>query len=273
MLQWMLEQTFGSSLFEGVKEILTINPETQFAAAWNIMQQVYNNIMAPLGIGIMMVWFVFAFLEKTTHENFTFEQWFLLLMKLVACHYIIVHGMDLLVTFMSLGMSLFDKVQTMGGFTEPNNIAETAWSIILPDKDYGDASFIDTIKYMAIFLLPMLGALIAQIIIKVIAYSRLLEIFIRTAFAPLAFSDFFGQGMNGAGFRFLKSFLAVAVQGIIIYVILLIFNIMLLDVLNTLVSTSMGMMGFFGVYFAILFAAVSLILKSLSFAKELVGVN
>lgn len=275
LLRKMLDEAFGSGLFDGVIDILTMNPQTKFPTAWSIMTTVYDRIMVPLGIGIMLIWFVCSFLEKTTHEDFTFEKWFLELGKLIVCQYIIVHGLELLAVFMSLGMALFKQIQSLGvgSLTNPDNLSHTAWHIIT-GKDWGDnIGVLQAMGYLVIFLLPWLGSLIAQIIIKVIAYSRLFEIFLRGAMAPLAFSDFFGQGMQGSGFKFLKSFFAVAIQGIIIYVILLLLSVIMLDVLTAFITDTMGIFAFFGMYFAILFAAVALILKSLSFAKELIGVN
>lgn len=275
LLRKMLDEAFGSGLFDGVIDILTMNPQTKFPTAWSIMTTVYDRIMVPLGIGIMLIWFVCSFLEKTTHEDFTFEKWFLELGKLIVCQYIIVHGLELLAVFMSLGMALFKQIQSLGvgSLTNPDNLSHTAWHIIT-GKDWSEnIGVLQAMGYLVIFLLPWLGSLIAQIIIKVIAYSRLFEIFLRGAMAPLAFSDFFGQGMQGSGFKFLKSFFAVAIQGIIIYVILLLLSVIMLDVLTAFVTDTMGIFAFFGMYFAILFAAVALILKSLSFAKELIGVN
>lgn len=275
LLRKMLDEAFGSGLFDGVIDILTMNPQTKFPTAWSIMTTVYDRIMVPLGIGIMLIWFVCSFLEKTTHEDFTFEKWFLEFGKLVVCQYIIVHGLELLAVFMSLGMALFKQIQSLGvgSLTNPDNLSHTAWHIIT-GKDWSEnIGVLQAMGYLVIFLLPWLGSLIAQIIIKVIAYSRLFEIFLRGAMAPLAFSDFFGQGMQGSGFKFLKSFFAVAIQGIIIYVILLLLSVIMLDVLTAFVTDTMGIFAFFGMYFAILFAAVALILKSLSFAKELIGVN
>lgn len=275
ILRGFLDQAFGSGLFDGVTDILTMNPQTKFPNAWNIMTTVYDNVMVPLGIGIMLIWFLCSFLEKTTHEDFTFEKWFFEFGKLVACQYLIIHGLEILALFMSMGMSLFNQIQSLGvgSLTNPDNLSHTAWRIIT-GKDWDEnLGILQAFGYMVIFLLPTLGSLIAQIIIKVIAYSRLFELFLRGAMAPLALSDFFGQGMQGAGFKFLKNFFAVAIQGIVIYIILLLLSVIMLDVLAAQVSESMGMFAFLGIYFAVLFAAVSLILKSLSFAKELVGVN
>lgn len=275
LLRKMLDEAFGSGLFDGVIDVLTINPQTKFPTAWNIMTTVYDRIMVPLGIGIMLIWFVCSFLEKTTHEDFTFEKWFLELGKLIVCQYIIVHGLELLAVFMSLGMALFKQIQSLGigSLTNPDNLSHTAWHIIT-GKDWSeDIGILQCFSSMAMVLVPWLFSFVSRLIIKVIAYSRLFELFLRGAMAPLAFSDFFGQGMQGAGYKFLKNYFAIAIQGIIIYIILLLLSVIMLDVIGSYVSDSLGLLGFLGMYFAVIFAAIALLLKSLSFAKELIGVN
>lgn len=275
VLRGMLNDAFGSDLFDGVVDVLTINPQTKFPTAWNIMTTVYDRIMVPLAIGIMLIWFVCAFLEKTTHEDFTFEKWFLEFGKLIVCQYIIVHGLELLAVFMSIGIALFNQIQSLGvgSLTNPDNLSHTVWHIIT-GKDWSEnLGTLQAIGYFLLFAIPWLCSLIVGLIIKVIAYSRLFELLLRGAIAPLAFSDFFGQGMQGAGYKFLKNYFAVAIQGIIIYVILLLLSIIMVDVIAAYVNDTMSLIAFFGTYFATLFAAISLILKSLSLSKELIGVN
>lgn len=275
ILRSMLDDAFGSGMFDGIIDVLSMNPQTQFPIAWNIMITVYDRIMVPLGIGIMLIWFISSFLEKTTHEDFTFEKWFFEFGKLVTCQYIIIHGMELLAIFMSVGISLFNQIQNLGAgsLTNPENLSHTAWHIIT-GKDWSeDIGVLKAFGYMVVILLPYIGAFIGRIIIKVIAYSRIFELFLRGAVAPLAFSDFFGQGMQGAGFKFLKSYFAVAIQGIVIYIVLLLLSVIMLDVLGGYVNNDMGIIGFCGMYFGVYFAAIALILKSLSLSKELVGVQ
>ena len=107
--------------------------------------------------------------------------------------------------------------------------------------------------------------------VKIICYTRLIEIYIRAAFAPIAFSDFFHNGFQGGGWRFLKSFLAVCLQGAVILCIGAIFGALMPVIFNLGGDTTF--FSAMGRYFAILAAAVMLMFKSLSLTKEFVGVN
>lgn len=278
ILKSLLEMAFGSGMTDGLKDILAMNPQTKFPTAWTLMENIYDKILVPLGLGVMLIWFVCTFLEKTTHEDFTIEKWFLELGKIVAAQYLIIHGLELLATFMSLGIALFNKFDTLSiGSAPPGasiEIHKLVWTAIT-DKGWDDkVGIIECLGYLLPVLLMWIGSLIAQVIMRVIAYSRIFELFIRGALAPLAFADFYGQGMHSTGLKFLRGYLAIAIQGFIIYVISLLLNIILTDVLtNSFGGTEMHLFAFCGSYFAILFAAIALILKSLSLSKELVGAN
>lgn len=279
VLKRMLEMAFGGGIFDGLRDILAMNPETKFPTAWNLMLSIYNDVFVPLGIGVMLIWFVCSLLEKTTHEDFTFEKWFLEFGKIVVAQYLIIHGLELLATFMSLGIALFNNLDTLsiGGLDTPagapQEIYKTAWHAIT-DKDWDEEiGILEAMGYLVPIFIMWLGSLVSQIIIRVIAYSRIFELFVRGALAPLALADFYGQGMHGTGFRFLKSYFAIAIQGFIIYIILTLLNIILYDILAACFSEGMHLFAFCGSYFAITFAAIALILKSLSLSKELVGTN
>lgn len=279
ILKSLLEMAFGGGIFDGLKDILAMNPETKFPTAWHLMISIYNDVFVPLGLGVMLIWFVCSFLEKTTHEDFTFEKWFLELGKLLIAQYLIVHGLEILATFMSLGIALFNKLETLnlGGLDTPagapQELYKTAWHA-LTGKDWDEKiSVLSAMGYLVPIIIMWLGSLISQIIIRVIAYSRIFELFVRGALAPLALADFYGQGMHGTGFKFLKSYFAIAIQGFIIYIILTLLNIILYDVLAANLGADIHLFAFIGIYFSVTFAAIALILKSLSLSKELIGAN
>lgn len=121
------------------------------------------------------------------------------------------------------------------------------------------------------FLIPWLGISIIKICLQFLCYSRLFEIMIRTVIAPVALGDIFTEETNGTSFIFLKSYFAVCLQGVIIYVICLVFSVISYDILPTT-----GIVDYLGASIIILIlglACVSLVFKSLSLSKEVMGVG
>ena len=79
------------------------------------------------------------------------------------------------------------------------------------------------------------------------------------------------NGFQGSGWRFLKAFLAVCLQGAVILCIGAVFSALMPVIFNLGGETTF--FSAMGRYFAILAAAVMLMFKSLSLTKEFVGVN
>ena len=122
-------------------------------------------------------------------------------------------------------------------------------------------------------LLPWVGQWIMKLCISVICYTRVVEIYFRATFAPIALADFFHSGLQGSGWRFLKSFLAVCLQGGTILVIAILFSALTAQHITNVDQVVKDLIPFIGVYLAFGASAVMLMFKSLSLTKELVGVN
>lgn len=115
-------------------------------------------------------------------------------------------------------------------------------------------------------LLPYAIASLLSGITTFIIYSRMIEMLVRIAGAPIALSDFMHEGFHSSGWRYLKSFLAVCLQGFVILLIAQIYSSIMLKTV-----TYAGFMETCVSYFVISFAAVSLMFKSQTLCKELVG--
>ena len=83
-------------------------------------------------------------------------------------------------------------------------------------------------------------------------------------------SDFFHSGLHGSGWRYLKSFLAVALQGALILVIGMIYSALFKGLI---LDQTDNLLLFLGKYIIIYASAVMLMFKSLPLSKELVGVS
>lgn len=90
-------------------------------------------------------------------------------------------------------------------------------------------------------LLVLLGILACGLVIKVIAYGRMFELYVYLAVSPIpcAFfplGDGTGDGMSRVTAKFLKSFAAVCLQGVMMIVCIRIFNIIMGSAVGTQLS-------------------------------------
>lgn len=269
IIESMLEFAFGSDLFDGMVSILTKSPSA-FPNAWAFVTAAYNNVMLPIGYGIMVIYFLIALLDKASSEQFSLEQALKLFIKLLVVKIVLDNGLDIMNEIMRLGNLLVSGFVSGDSISASTNAYTTMLNLAKQETNNFN-SVLASIVFMFKLIIPYIGSFLIQIVMKFVCYSRIIEIMIRTIIAPVAIGDMFSEGMHGSGFRFLKSYLAVCLQGMIIFCIAFLFSLISADVLTGAGIQNMNFLEYSTMYLTMGFACVALITKSLSLAKELVG--
>ena len=271
----MFDEIFGGGLFNGVAEQLMTNPQTTYGSAWTFIEKVYNDFMVPIALGLMVVWFLVAFIQKAAVENVTFESVFLTFTKLIVAKFLIQNGLSILTNLWSFGIrSISDisgvlSLQNSGGNIVPQETLEAIWTELTGCSWEKDPGFIKSLPALVQLMIPWIVAWAMKIIVSFICYSRLIEMIIRMMAAPIALSDFMTEGLHGAGWKYLKTFLAIVFQGILLYLIAVVFSMLMASVF----TGKQGFMEVLTAYFVFGFSACALMFKSLTLSKELFGVN
>ena len=260
-----------------VMEILAINifTDDRYKTVGNLVKTIHSDVIIPLALYVMIIYFIIALVDKMSSENFTWEQLGRQFAMFFLAYGLMLHGMDLLMLLWNMGTELLDLVKAkMSEGTIPAPISsEMVEDYIENFTIFGlNIKFIAKILASVNLMIPEQLAKLLKIAAQVICYSRIIEIYVRATFAPIAFSDFFQNGFQGAGWNFLKSFAAVAVQGALIAVIALIFSRLSGAVFQT-PDGSVNLFATVGKSLALSFAAMMLMFKSLSITKELFGVR
>lgn len=275
MLESMLEQICGPDLFTDIYDTLSVNLFSaggKFSAALSVVRGIYNMAM-PIGVMLMFIYFLIALIDKVTSENFTWEALWRQLAMLLASKVILEHGFELLELLSGIGMSAMHMVSSAGSAAVTSGVLDYAAIIDDFEASLHLTGFFEWLGDFFIFiflLVPFLGSWLMKIFVSVICYSRVIEIYVRAAFAPIALSDFFHSGFNGAGWKFLKNFLASCLQGAIILVIAIVYSGIFAQITY---DATWNIFKFLGVFLAVYASAVMLMFKSLSLAKDLVGTN
>lgn len=268
----MLKDICGSDIFSSIYETLSQNlfGAGDYSAALNVVKTL-NNAIIPLALMLMFIYFMIAVVDKLSSENFTWEQLWRQMAMLLAAKYLMEHGFELLEIFFNIGMALAAKFDGLGSTL----VAEAALDTEALIEGFHDSigsflpDFIVKIIMFIYLLIPWLFSWIMRLCVGVICYSRVIEIYARATFAPVAIADFFHSGLHGSGFRFLKSFLAVSLQGAMILVIAMIFS----SLFGSITVNEANLFKFIGKYLAFYAAALMMMFKSLSLTKEVIGVN
>lgn len=268
MLEWMLEQICGPDLFSSMYETLSIN----WFAGGEAYEAVYvlHNIVKPVATMMLFIYFMIAFVDKLSGENFTWEQLWRQMAMLLASKYLIEHGFDILKLLFNIGMAAAAQISESFNTDIAANTYDAETLIEGFKEQMGGLFKIDFIANIAMFiylLIPWLFSWVMKLCVTIICYSRIIEIYARAVFAPVAISDFFHSGLQGGGWRFLKNFLAVSLQGAMILVIAIIYS----KLFAALTVSEANLFAFVGKYLAFYASACMLLFKSLPLTKEVIG--
>lgn len=270
----MLEDICGTDLFDTIIRILTIDifaNEGAYGKVFSRVQDMYEAVQS-VAVVLIFIYFMIAFVDKLSGENFTFEQMFRQIILLLVAKFLIDHGLEIIQLLYDFGTALLAEVAAPipegGGAMGADNAKELLKEF---EASLGLSGFMKVLKDVIVWLwlfIPWIFSWILGICVKIIMYSRMIEIYVRAIFAPIAFADFYQGGLQSAGFRYLRNFLAVAIQGALILSIAAVYSGLFTTVVA---SAGLAFHNFLGLYLAFLSAAVMLMFKSLSLAKEIVG--
>lgn len=274
MLEGMVKDICGGDIFANITNVLGINLFDQSGTYSTIFSAIETIQSAIVTVGVMMmfIYFCVSLVDKCSSDNFSWEQLWRQLALLVATKYLMEHGFELFNTLFQIGLAVTAKVQA--DISVPTTTMDAAalveaFKASLNMPKICEVLYIDNIVVFCQLLLPWLGSWLMRLAVSIICYSRIIEIYVRAAMSPIALADFFNHGLQGSGWRALKSFFAVSLQGAVILIIAIIYS----KIFETLtLDESVGLFSYIGIFLVIYASAIMIMFKSLSLTKELVGV-
>ena len=180
------------------------------------------------------------------------------------------HGLELFSKLWGFGNSLMTDLmggEKLGDATISQAALNEAWKSLTAGKTYPDLpGFWRSLACFGQLLFPWLLCAALSGVASFIAYSRMIEMMLRVVAAPIALSDFFSEGLHSTGWRYIKTFLAICLQGFMILLIAKIYS----SIVGKIITGGSFMELTVG-FLVISFAAIALMFKSLSLCKEMVG--
>lgn len=254
-IQSLADYAFGKDLIKGLNEVLTIDINNTLEYIHNIEQ-----ISIPIGAVLLCIYLVIEVMEKVTEGNFTTEQFLKILIKLAFGQFLISNATAFVLQFMNVGVAFMNSI-TAGVMEMPTITANL--------KDVG---LIEQIGLAIMMILPAAVGFVIQLAVKIMGYTRNLEMIVRAMFAPIGMADVIHGGANSHGMKYLKDCLAIALQGAIMMGI----TIAAAAVMNTaLAGLSEGgitlNLNLIVTYFGVMGGMVGLLGQSKSIAKDIVG--
>lgn len=253
----LADKVYGGNVLEDAKNILT---GTSIDAATNVMQSGYNIIVSVSAVLITLYFLLDLIEEMQRPHSQTPETIFKTLVKVVIAVELVIHGFDLFVTLRQVGDALTGSL--VGIMSVSGGGASVADQIVPQGEKW--------YTYLGIWIeltLPFICSKIISVGINVTCYARLIELSIRTIFAPIAITNVFHDGLRSPGVRYIKKYIAVCLQSAVIICILALASLISLSA----IQGNPGDDNFVWATLAINFSALIAILKSQSVANDIAG--
>lgn len=275
MAQWfanilneLLALCFGAAGVLGEDTLVTFaGNQSDYSQIWAMCCNVANSIIEPIAIMIVVIFFLLAILEKVSSENLTLEHVLREVIKLCFGLYLVTNSVEIVVGCIELGNGILQKVLGLINTTSMTGAAVFTEQML---KDTGGV--LAMVLITIIIALFLLIQLILVVIMRCVVIIRLLEIAMRTAMSPLALSDTFaGNLLHSHAINFIRSFGALCLQGVFIAIVA---NFLPMFWAGMLANPGTGAWDIVAAVLemlVVLVAALILMFKSGSIAKEMMG--
>jgi len=211
-----------SGELDQIRGFILQSPEHFNSGAWAIIQSIYEALL-PMGYTLVALFFIIDFLNKSImFEWVKWENVVKSLLKMVVAKLIIENSFMLLNTIFSVVTEIINKT-----YRTYEAVEMTGANIDGMIEEVNKMNFIESIGfYMSIS--PWTTAMeVVKIIIYVIIYGRMIEIYLLTAVAPLPLATLAGDGTQGIAKKFLQVYFSVCLQGVVLLIGTMLYGAML----------------------------------------------
>ena len=246
--------------------------------------------LKPTGYALVMLFFIISLVELAMSERMTLEYMIKYFSKLVIGYAAVYWSDEIYDKVRSLGVGLTNFIGGYGGMTS------TAYTDALQEpfeafvENGGAASWIPLLAASLLiggFILLISFAVMAAVFINI--FTWVLEMGVRGIFLPVACALLSDDGWRGAGGRYLKKFLGVCSQGMVMTAVMLLLRTVVTGVVNSLtdnlaesltsdagaVANCMEFIGSVSItsviLIAIMIAGVGVMMKSMSIVSDVFG--
>lgn len=262
----LLRQLFENKMLNSMLDKLTIN----FASGWiNSATKIMEQYLIPLGMTMVLIYFLMEIVDHLQFNPTTFEFLLKSFIKLFIGLFVVGNCIQLFIDLNGAAINLTREITLKLG----SEITQSDGFKIQGMKDaIANANTLGCVGYYVWLLVAMIVVLIIQLAIDFILYSRVVKQYLLATFAPIGLSDIISGGFNSKGFRYIKQYLALCLQGLVIAVTVSASNVVI-----AFINKQMDIEPGFTITFLISFLLSQLVVagaiqRSEQISKEIIGV-
>ena len=225
---------------------ISTTPENFLPGVFNLIRNLSNNVIMPIA-GILLTFIacyeliqlVIGHNNLANFETFIIWKW---IFKTYVAVMLITHTMDMtMAVFDVAGHVIRQSGGLIAGSTAINAGALAGLEATLMAMDVGPLFGIFLQTFVVKFLIYVLA-----VIIFVIVYARMIEIYMMVSLAPIPFATFGTREQSMMGQNYLRSLFAVGLQGFLIMVCIGIYAVLIqrISFTSDIVGSLWGIMGY-----------------------------
>ena len=212
--------TWNGKLSE-IYTLVTQNPSSfKGGTIWEIIVNI-NGALQAIGLALLVLFFVIGVVRTCTNfsELKRPEQAVKLFLRFAIAKGIVTYGLELMLAVFRIIQGIVSTIMAKSSFQ--------ASAMILPQEiitAIEDCGFFESIPLWAVTILGGLFVTVLSFILILTVYGRFFKLYMYTAIAPIPLSSFAGETTQNIGKSFLKSYVAVCLEGAIIVLACVIFS-------------------------------------------------
>lgn len=203
--------------------LVTQSPaEFRNGTIWDVMVIIHNALQA-IGFALLVLFFVIGIVKTCGNINEIKrpEQVLKLFIRFILAKTVVTYGMDLMLAIFKIIQGISSEIISSAGFLNPGQTA-------LPQEiitAIQSAGFFNSVGLWAVSLIGSLCITVLSFVMILTVYGRFFKMYLYTALAPIPLSTFAGETTSNVGKNFVKSYIAVCLEGAVIVLGCIIFSL------------------------------------------------
>lgn len=204
-------------------QLITMSPSAfKGGAIWGIVLNVHGALQA-IGYALLVLFFTMGVMKTcgSFAELKRPEQAIKLFIRFAIAKGVISYGMELMLALMNIVQGITGTIMNSSGFGTPQGTTLPSEIVTAVEA----CSFFESIPLWAVTLIGSLFIWILSFVMILTVYGRFFRLYMYTAIAPIPLSSFAGEPTQSIGISFIKSYVAVCLEGAVIVMSCIIFSV------------------------------------------------
>lgn len=192
-----------------IESILAFDTKGTFKPVFDAAEMLYNSV-SVLGALMVFIYFLLEIAEVQMNDGFTYETLTRHTVHTIIALLMIRNGFEIA----RLGIVWCNDVLNAVTENAKGNVYRAFTCATCPYQEATSGMlYLNPIGMIVYFAIPKIVMTICFMIIRVICWSRVLDIMVRVILAPIGMSDMMHNGSNSNGVKYLKKLLSSVIQG------------------------------------------------------------